>query len=59
MEEEEEEQPKSASEEMGDRNDPLGDSEHGLFGGSMGEPNTKSPKNDSTLNILNDLARGQ
>ena len=46
LEEEEEEQPEFVSEEMGDRNDPLGGSKHGLFGGSRGD-------------ILNDLARGQ
>ena len=59
LEEEEEEQPKSASEEMGDRNDPLGGREHGLFGGSRVEPNKETPRNDNIINILNDLARGQ
>ena len=59
LEEEEEGQPEFVSEEMGDRNDPLGGSKLGFFGGSRGEPNRETSGNDSTINILNELARGR
>ena len=40
-------------EEIGDRNDMLGGSEHGLFGGSGSDPKKEAPCNDSFMNILN------
>ena len=55
---EEEEQPDFLREEMGDKNYPLGVSEHGLFGGSGSDPNREALHNDNTMNILNDFARG-